>query len=50
MGIGDFIGMRWVLWGEDGVPSEIVDAMMQFIQFGLIGADSRKEADTGKRA
>jgi len=36
MGIGELIGMRWVLWGDsDGVPAEVLDQVMGFIQRGL---------------
>ena len=37
MGIGEMIGMRWILWeGSDGeVPDEVLDQMMRFIQRGL---------------
>ena len=36
MGIGELIGMRWVLWGEPSeVPSDVFDEVMRFIQRGL---------------
>lgn len=36
MGIGELIGMRWVLWSEDGeVPDEVFENMMRFIESGL---------------
>ena len=36
MGIGELIGLRWILWeGSDGVPSDKVDDMMAFIIRGL---------------
>jgi len=45
MGIGELIGMRWVLWEEDGgpagssqrpdVPEEVFEAMMEFIERAL---------------
>lgn len=41
MGIGEMIGMRWVLWGDGeaagaaSVPPEVFEQMMQFIQRGL---------------
>ncbi len=36
MGIGELIGMRWVLWSEDGeVPDEVFENMMRFIEAGL---------------
>lgn len=36
MGIGELIGMRWVLWSEDGeMPDEVFENMMRFIESGL---------------
>ncbi|WP_457949896.1 TetR/AcrR family transcriptional regulator [Pseudarthrobacter sp. alpha12b] len=45
MGIGELIGMRWVLWDEEGappvegarpeVPEAVFEEMMQFIERGL---------------
>jgi AcrR family transcriptional regulator len=36
MGIGELIGMRWVLWSEDGeIPEEVFETMMRFIESGL---------------
>lgn len=38
MGIGEMVGMRWVLWGDgdtSSVPPEVFEQMMQFIQRGL---------------
>ncbi len=35
MGIGELVGMRWILWGEDEVPGHVVDEMMKFIARGL---------------
>ncbi len=36
MGIGELIGMRWILWNEAAeVPPEVIDDMMQFIRRGL---------------
>lgn len=40
MGIGDFIGMRWVLWNEGPLPPGTFEEVMQFIQFGLMGPRS----------
>lgn len=40
MGIGELIGMRWILWNETkAVPPEVIDEMMAFIGRGL-GATS----------
>lgn len=35
MGIGDFVGMRWVLWEGNEPPPEVLDAVIAFIQSGL---------------
>jgi hypothetical protein len=37
MGIGEMVGMRWILWdgGEGEVPDEVLDEMMRFIRRGL---------------
>lgn len=35
MGLGDFLGMRWVLWNPDGIPDDIFESMMAFIRKGL---------------
>ncbi len=35
MGIGDFMGMRWVLWEKNGPRPAVVDAMMQFVLRGI---------------
>lgn len=39
MGVGDFVGMRWVLWEKRGPRPEIVDGMMSFILHGLAAGD-----------
>lgn len=36
MGIGEIVGMRWILWGEtDVVPDEVFDQMYVFVTRGL---------------
>ncbi len=36
MGIGELIGMRWILWGEgEEMPEDVIDEMMKFIARGL---------------
>ena len=36
MGIGEIVGMRWILWGDDGeVPDDVADEMARFISRGL---------------
>ena len=39
MGLGDFLGMRWVLWNEDGMPDDVFESVMAFIQHGLAKDD-----------
>lgn len=34
MGVGEMIGMRWILWG-DGVPPDVLDELQAFISAGL---------------
>ena len=47
MGIGDFVGMRWVLWQRGGPSPEVLEAMMAFILRGLVndgaGPDGRTD-------
>lgn len=55
MGIGEMVGMRWVLWGEQGeqgddddptasgtssVPDDVFEQMMSFIRRGLGASDT----------
>jgi hypothetical protein len=35
MGIGDFLGMRWVIWEEDPGLERVLDAAMDLISHGL---------------
>ena len=36
MGIGEIVGMRWILWGEDGeVPESVLEDMHAFVARGL---------------
>ncbi|HEY8686357.1 MAG TPA: TetR/AcrR family transcriptional regulator [Chloroflexota bacterium] len=37
MGIGDFVGMRWVVWSSDPIPGDVFEAAMRFIATGLSG-------------
>lgn len=44
MGVGELIGMRWLLWDADGdvparVPDEVFDQVMTFIRRGLGAED-----------
>jgi AcrR family transcriptional regulator len=44
MGVGEIVGMRWILWGEDDtVPDPVVAAMSRFITRGL-GAAATEDA------
>jgi len=43
MGIGDFLGMRWVLWDGESPPDEVFENMMAFIRYGM---DLRHEAES----
>ncbi|MCS7198382.1 MAG: TetR/AcrR family transcriptional regulator [Candidatus Bipolaricaulota bacterium] len=36
MGIGHFIGLRWVLWERQAVPNSVFENMMDFILHGLL--------------
>jgi AcrR family transcriptional regulator len=43
MGIGEIVGMRWILWGgHDTVPRDVLDEMSRFITRGL----SRPRSET----
>ena len=61
MGIGEMVGMRWVLWGDGDsagehsdptasgtsrVPDEVFEQMMRFIQRGLGAPATGKAKDT----
>ena len=35
MGIGDFLGARYVLWDGDHPPEEAIETMMELIQRGM---------------
>ncbi|MFL5352822.1 TetR/AcrR family transcriptional regulator [Archangium sp.] len=53
MGLSDFLGMRWVLWqDEGGGPEHVLDTAMDFIRHGMdarpAGADTRSKKGTGK--
>ena len=40
MGIGEIVGMRWILWGEtDTVPEHVFDEMAQFVSRALGAAE-----------
>jgi AcrR family transcriptional regulator len=41
MGVGDFSGMRWVLWTDQPIGEATFDDIMAFIAFGLAGPSPR---------
>jgi len=49
MGIGDFLGMRWVLWEDHHLPEAVFDTMMLFVRHGieLHGAMTQQENEGG---
>ena len=43
MGIGELIGMRWILWNEAGeIPEHVVDELMRFISAGWGRGEARR--------
>jgi AcrR family transcriptional regulator len=36
MGVGHFLGMRWVLWEDRSVPQDDFEAALQFIYHGIL--------------
>jgi AcrR family transcriptional regulator len=45
MGIGDFLGMRWIIWEEDPGLERVLDTAMALIRYGL---DPRPAPRPGK--
>ncbi len=42
MGIGDMLGMRWILWEREGhVPEKVLDSILDFV-FGGMGGSKRR--------
>ena len=50
MGIGDFIGMRWVVWSSDPIPEDVFEAAMRFIATGLSGTGPDVETSASSRS
>lgn len=49
MGIGDFLGMRWVLWEGKVPPQQIFEDIMTFIQYGLSSINSLEQERKEKK-
>ncbi|MDQ7828758.1 MAG: TetR/AcrR family transcriptional regulator [Armatimonadota bacterium] len=47
MGIGDFLGMRWVLWERRAPPPRVVEAMMAFVLRGMDASAPGRSAAGG---
>ncbi len=42
MGIGEIVGMRWILWGDSAaVPDDVFEQMYQFLRRGLGATEGR---------
>ena len=50
MGIGDFVGMRYVIWTGEAIAPDALDNVVRLIQYGLTGSqDVRTEGGVGKQ-
>ncbi len=49
MGIGDFTGMRWVLWTQEPMPERIFTSILQFIQHGIAAHSAAEGGDGGEQ-
>jgi AcrR family transcriptional regulator len=50
MGLSDFLGMRWVLWGGEGAPEGVLDTGMDFIRHGMDARPAGADTESGKGA
>ena len=50
MGIGDFLGMRWVLWEGEAGLERVLDTAMDFIRHGMDARPAGADTQGGKRA
>jgi AcrR family transcriptional regulator len=50
MGIGDFLGMRWVLWEGEAGLERVLDTAMDFIRHGLDARPAGADTQSRKRA
>ncbi len=48
MGLGDFLGMRWVLWEGEGGLEHVVDTAMDFIRHGMDARPAGADTESGK--
>lgn len=46
MGVGDFIGMRWVVWQDGGIPPQVFEATLAFVERGLMGREKAERTST----
>jgi len=35
MGMGEFLGLRWILWEQQSVQEEKLQSLMDFIYYGI---------------
>jgi hypothetical protein len=50
MGIGDFLGMRWIIWEADLGLERVLDTAMALIQHGLDPRPAPRAAKTAAKA
>lgn len=48
MGVGDFVGMRWVVWHDGAIPPATFDDVMRFIEHGLRGSPTTTQEGVTK--
>ncbi len=44
MGIGEFMGLRWILWERRAIKEEDINALMDFIYYGIAPAMTKELA------
>jgi AcrR family transcriptional regulator len=49
MGVGDFVGMRWVVWPNGRIPPEVLEQVMEFVTRGLGARPSSEGGETVQR-
>jgi AcrR family transcriptional regulator len=50
MGIGDFLGMRWVLWEGEAGLERVLDTAMDFIRHGMDARPAGADTESKERA